>query len=468
MPVPLRVLALLIVVSALALATLAPALADMHPAAADGQRLEDQPPAVQALYNAVYGDDAAAMWIAEHNAAIGASAAPAAAPAQSSYYDRIVAVAMARGADADLANRIAVDVIGRGTEEAFLAGTDTGVLYGVGTSETDINNPPAAAAPASSSGGGGGGGSDSKTISGWGDVDVAAMVGRSYTLTLPEYTSASDVIYDISGTLPTGLMFAAATRVVSGIPASIPDTNPAVVTYRAAVDSNGDGTVGDGEVVATMRVSIKVSDEDDTTPTDYAPSFRDASVDSMTLVQNHNYSGEYAIAALPSGYISPDAGTSERNLTYGIEGLPVGMTFDSTSRVISGAPSDLGTSSVTYTVYDGDNAADADPDNRESATLTFTITVEANSLPRFAKASESFIVVQGASVALPTATGGNGELDYSGPDSPPDGLTIKDGMVTAADTATVGVKDAFTYTVTDGNGDTDTISITVTVNAKTS
>ena len=74
---------LLILVSALALTTLAPALADMHPAATDGQRLEDQSAAVQSAYRAVYGADAEAKWIEEHNKDL-------------HYYHRIVAVAKAR------------------------------------------------------------------------------------------------------------------------------------------------------------------------------------------------------------------------------------------------------------------------------------------------------------------------------------------------------------------------------------
>jgi len=41
--------------------------------------------------------------------------------------------------DMDLPYRIAADVIGRGTEKAFLEGTDAGVLYGIGISEDEIN-----------------------------------------------------------------------------------------------------------------------------------------------------------------------------------------------------------------------------------------------------------------------------------------------------------------------------------------
>ncbi len=160
LPAPLRVLMLLTLVCALVLATLAPALADSHPAADDGQRLEDQSADVQASYRAVYGDDAAAKWIEDHNAAIAITG--------NMYYHRIVAVAKARieaskamrmdmdmgmgmgddmkmgddmdmGMSMDLPYRIAADVIGRGTEKAFLAGTDAGVLYGIGISEDEIN-----------------------------------------------------------------------------------------------------------------------------------------------------------------------------------------------------------------------------------------------------------------------------------------------------------------------------------------
>ena len=168
---------LLTLVSALVLATLAPALADMHPAAKDGQRLEDQSADVQTTYRAVYGDDAATKWIEEHNAALDMKMMMMDVTSNM-YYDRIVAVAKARIAgsmdmdmgkdkdmgmgmddmgmdmdkdkgmgmddmgmdkDMDLPYRIAADVIGRGAEMAFLAGTDAGVVYGIGTSEDEIN-----------------------------------------------------------------------------------------------------------------------------------------------------------------------------------------------------------------------------------------------------------------------------------------------------------------------------------------
>ena len=162
-PAPLRLLMLLILVSALVLTTLAPALADMHPAATDGQRLEDQSADVQAAYRAIHGADAEAQWIEDHNAEIAMMMMGSAT--DNMYYDRIVAVAnariaasMAMGMGDDMSmddmtwawtmtwawhgpacHRIAVDVIGRGTEAEFLAGTDAGVLYGIGTSEDEIN-----------------------------------------------------------------------------------------------------------------------------------------------------------------------------------------------------------------------------------------------------------------------------------------------------------------------------------------
>ena len=60
--------------------------AGQEPTATDGRRLSGESPATQALFRAVWGDQAAAEWVKEHNAAIGSqmmatgSEAPATAP----------------------------------------------------------------------------------------------------------------------------------------------------------------------------------------------------------------------------------------------------------------------------------------------------------------------------------------------------------------------------------------------------
>jgi uncharacterized membrane protein YeiB len=127
-----KLMLLAMLVAALTVALVPVALADGHLQAADGQSLNDQPPDVQALYRSVYGAGAAARWVEDHNAAVGAMAM-APMPAMTDLYLTVRHVAWQRSGDAELAARIAADVMARGAAEAFLAGTDTGVVWGVWT-----------------------------------------------------------------------------------------------------------------------------------------------------------------------------------------------------------------------------------------------------------------------------------------------------------------------------------------------
>jgi Bacterial Ig domain len=71
-----------VVVSCLALVLplAGPGWAQQEPTARDGRRLSGETPETQAMFNAVWGSQAAQEWVTEHNAAIGAAPAPAAAP----------------------------------------------------------------------------------------------------------------------------------------------------------------------------------------------------------------------------------------------------------------------------------------------------------------------------------------------------------------------------------------------------
>ena len=104
--------------------------------ASDGQTLADQSQEVQDLYASVYGDDAAAQWAIEHDRELGFDRAAADDMAMGDItltqeYQDVYAAALERSGDAELSHRIALDVLGRGTTAAFLAGTDPGVLYGI-------------------------------------------------------------------------------------------------------------------------------------------------------------------------------------------------------------------------------------------------------------------------------------------------------------------------------------------------
>ena len=62
----------------------------------------------------------------------------------------------------------------------------------------------------------------------------------------------------------------------------------------------------------------------------------------------------------------PEAVDGDGEITYRVSGLPSGLSFDDSTRTISGTPATNGTAAITYMAED---------DSGDSATLTFTITV---------------------------------------------------------------------------------------------
>ncbi|MDE2902572.1 MAG: hypothetical protein OXP73_06040 [Chloroflexota bacterium] len=98
------------------------------------------------IYPRVYGDVRVAeavcqhehrdqrrfTWRHEHPPASTPAPPPPAAPDPTTHpdYGRVYEVAQARSGQPELAARMAADVIGRGAVDAFLRGTDSGVLYG--------------------------------------------------------------------------------------------------------------------------------------------------------------------------------------------------------------------------------------------------------------------------------------------------------------------------------------------------
>ena len=291
-------------------------------------------------------------------------------------------------------------------------------------------------------------------------------IGEEVTITLPEVTLGNGkwadhvvtTIENVSNQLPAWLSF-------------IDETDPAAITFRgtppAGSDANAvtfsvevkDYRLNDhfGQDFATISVCFSVGNGEQC-----EASFGDANVETQV------YSLNTAITPL----VLPEASRATGTVRYRVEGLPAGLVFDDGDRTLSGAPTEYGSFTATYTATD-----DADT----SASLKFAIEVDG--APSFAGsrvANTVFAVGEFGEIALPRAIPGNGtwaeHTPSWSPAPPPSWLTF-DGADPAAlrlhGTAPDNDVGAATYelTVTDSpitgqiSGDSVTLSLCFSVGA---
>ena len=250
--------------------------------------------------------------------------------------------------------------------------------------------------------------------------DIVFAVGRAVRVILPAATGGT--MYRLFGQLPQGVTLNGSTRGLSGMPQAA--TARRSYTYRAIEDLQGE------------------PDLEFRTEVDDVPSFPDSvSIKDMIFVE-----GEFL-----SSPVLPEAVGGNPPLTYSLtERVPAGLSFNGSTRVISGTPTGI-TTSRPYAYI----ATDAQGDR--SNPLVFNIDIQADATPTFAGAyfqDLEFDQYEAISpVPLPRATGGNGQLTYTLAGQP---LGLK---LDSAGAALIGVPEeatsgaVATLTATDIDGD---------------
>ena len=192
---------------------------------------------------------------------------------------------------------------------------------------------------------------------------------------------------------------------------------------------------------------------------DPKPTFGQSSIPNKNYVQNLAIDGETL----------PAATGGDGALTYAISpDLPVGLTFEPATRLLSGTPA--APQPATLYTY---SATDSDTTNPDSASLTFTIAVQEDPVPTFQQVSiPDKIYDRGRMIdseTLPAATSGDGELTYTLSPDLPAGLTFDPETRFLSGTPSV-VQPAtlYTYTATDSDAtdpDSASLAFTITVSA---
>ncbi len=266
-------------------------------------------------------------------------------------------------------------------------------------------------------------------------------------LTLPQASGGNGTLsYVLNPALPAGT--ARNGFGVSGAPTS---TQAAAAYTWTVTDADGDSARLTFDITVTAAPPPQ-----DPPPTDVQPSFG-------AIVADQQWTVGEPVASLTL----PAATGGNGELIYALDPvLPVGVTRN--GFVVSGTPREAqDAAAYTWTVTDADG---------DTAQLNFSITVTAAPPPTVLPApdvqpsfdtdiaDQQWTVGEAASLTLPAASGGNGELSYALGPALPDGTARNGFAVSGAPTSTQAAAD-YTWTVTDADGDTAQLSFSITVAA---
>ena len=248
------------------------------------------------------------------------------------------------------------------------------------------------------------------------------IAGQAITdFTVPAATGGNGAITYAAANLPDGLVFDATGTDSPGCTGTeareicgTPTTAGAAQTVTITADDADANMASSDQGMLTFTIAVDA---------DTAPSF------GMGSVTNRTYVASSAI----DEFQVPAASGGNGTIVYTASGLPAGLVFDATgtdtngcpgteAREICGTPT-TAASAATVTIAARDS--DGNTMNTDRATLTFSVTVEANAVPTFGSGSVSartFVAGQAIDeFTVPAASGGNGAIAYAASNLP-DGL----------------------------------------------
>ena len=161
------------------------------------------------------------------------------------------------------------------------------------------------------------------------------------SFTVPAATGSPTPTYAAVGSLPAGIDFDIASRVISGTPTAV---GSGTIAIRATNSLGSDDWTATYTTIAPVAARAIYTLEPTMGMT--APAFADSTGDAQSWTQNT------AIAS-----ITVPAATGTPTPTYVATGVPAGINFNTTTRVISGTPTATGSGTITVTATNSEGSA---------------------------------------------------------------------------------------------------------------
>ena len=290
-------------------------------------------------------------------------------------------------------------------------------------------------------------------------------------LTFPTASSgAAPLTYSLP--ILNDLRFDPATRVLTGVPSLAGGGyfTPAGFPYNYTVTD----AVGRTDTISVHIIVCESGGAADGASVCTPPSFTPYSI--PTLVRATYRTNVPFSVTLPEATGGTGANPIRNYAMFGLGvggALPTGLTFNRTTRVLTGSSATFSTVILTYRVGE---AAGFDPEDR-AAYFNYSLRFQENALPSFFfgfVGAQSYFTGQRINLTLPEAAGGGGFLSYTLTELGGAALAQALPGITLNPTTRVlsgilagsgAAARVFVYTVTDSFGGTDVLDFMITVTA---